>query len=103
MKARAFLRWRKQQGAGMAGKVESVPDGAAAAAIAAFEMCQKLMLFLIEQGILPAEHALAMLNESVELHRRIMDEAGAYQSERVAHLLEQFAEQIAKHHGPQEA
>ena len=87
----------------MAGEVDSVPDGAAAAGIAAFEMSQKLMLFLIEQEILPAEHALAMVNESAELHRRIMDEAGAYLSERVAHLLEQFARQIAKHHGPHEA
>jgi hypothetical protein len=52
---------------------------------------------------LPAEHALAMVNESAELHRRIMDEGGAFLSERVAHLLEQFAGQIAKHHGPHEA
>ena len=77
---------------------EDMPNGAAAAALASFRLAQKLTAFLIENNILPAGHAVAMIRDAARSEQGAMDDTWAPENEAAAHLLELFAQALERKH-----
>ncbi len=79
--------------------VETLPAGAQAAGLAAFDLVQKLFLLLIERGALSVGDALIILRDSIETQQGIMDAQWAPLNEAAAHLLMRFSEAVERQHG----
>ena len=78
---------------------EKVRIDAQAAAVAAYDLVQKLFLLLIERGHLSLADAQVILYDSIETQQEIMDVEWAPVNEAAAVLLTRFSEATERQHG----
>ena len=78
---------------------EKVRIDAQAAAVAAYDLVQKLFLLLIERGHLSLADAQVILCNSIETQQEIMDVEWAPVNEAAAVLLTRFCEAVERQHG----
>ena len=78
---------------------EKVQIDGPAAGVAAYDLVQKVFLLLIERGILKIDDAQAILRDSIETQRGIMDTEWAPVNEAASVLLTRFSEAVERQHG----